>query len=286
MAEKKRTGGRWIKKLVPVGLIAGLLLTMVGVCRGANSYLQFNGSTGYVTVPNNAALNFGTNDFSFSFWMKLNNIENLQCIFERYKNISSDMYIGVSNEIFSVMLVGEESEGYWYYPFQLTKEMVGKWVHVIIIKTNAGIEVYFNNILSTVLEGFAKGGNPIMNFPTGTATQIGALANLSRFYSGDIDDLRIYAKALTQDEITAINNNGRGTKYTGAAAEGGEAVYVLNFDDYDPQNPTKTYDEINASEATLHGGVEWKAGGTPFVTVMRGRYESGNQTGVRGRERY
>jgi hypothetical protein len=41
----------------------------------ADNYLTFDGSTGFITVPNDAALNVGTGDFSICFWIKPSIIE-------------------------------------------------------------------------------------------------------------------------------------------------------------------------------------------------------------------
>jgi hypothetical protein len=120
--------------------------------------------------------------------------------------------------------------------------------------------LYVNNVLrKTGSEGLIGWSS----YTSGQGIELGDNGD-EIYFAGLMDDFRIYPISLSAGNITAIWNNSIGTKYTGAVAEGGVAVYALNMDDYDPANPAITYDTINNSEAALSNGVSWLAGSAPF----------------------
>ena len=70
-----------------------------------NSYSSYDGSTGFVTVPSNAALNLGTGDFTICFWGKLNS-GILQYILDKNSFTASNYYtiFRHNNALFCVLL--------------------------------------------------------------------------------------------------------------------------------------------------------------------------------------
>jgi hypothetical protein len=59
--------------------------------------LDFDGTNDYVSVPDDNSLEFGTSDFSFSFWMNLDDVSGTQTIFNRRLNSSNSNWVQVKN---------------------------------------------------------------------------------------------------------------------------------------------------------------------------------------------
>jgi len=274
-----------MKKIIFTILILVMAISYTaGVCRGANSYLQFDGSTGYVDTGQTFQAVFQNETFSISVWIKLDE-KQANTILSNYGDIGE--YPGG----FHLDAIGgiSPSINFTYRKFNglptaiFTDSQVGVWLNIAVVwdRGEPLVSLYVNGVLKDSAEDVDTANNMWSEY----TLLIGDDAGESQgYWHGSIDALRIYPSALTQAQITAIYANGRGTKYTAAAAEGGAAAYALNMDE---GTGTTVTDAVSGTlQGTLIGGVTWQAGGVPFGSEMRGRYESGNQTGIRGRERY
>ena len=74
----------------------------------------------------------------------------------------------------------------------------GAWTHIVITADSTGTNWYINGVLDKVTSTAYA--------PSGTASLVFG-GNLD-FYAGDLDDVRIYNRALTATEVTALYNSG------------------------------------------------------------------------------
>lgn len=222
-----------------------------------NSYLKSDGS-GYVSVPNNAALNIGANPCTFSLWI---NRTNIGPIF--YKGSGGGVRYGVSysgDDLYCEFI--QDINNRWYYTIPLSNLPVNSFAHLIVVKGTSGVLFYINASNISATEVY-KVGNP--NCDNTEALFLLGYNGLPSFL-GCIDDFRIYKKALSIDEIAAIYNSGIGTKYTAAAAEGGKAAVAWDMDE-GSGSPTITATQITDEPklvGTFHNGITWVVGGYPL----------------------
>ncbi len=124
------------------------------------------------------------------------------------------------------------------------------WVHVALVVDAT------NSVVSFYLNGTNDGSNPALSDPidggSGNST-IGARTNDTQHFNGLIDDMRIYDRALSDNEIDALYKLGTGNCTN---PEGKEGDVIMN--DIDP-DPTIT------DNALLYcDGVNWQTiGKTP-----------------------
>lgn len=185
----------------------------------SNRYATFDGSTGYVAVPNAAALNFGTGDFSISFWTEHLNT-NFSQIMGKHSYAAPGWLVYYSaDEGWKLYLNADAS------PTTVLAGGVadGTWKHVAFTVDRYGVGYgYVNGIRSPFTVMLTSGDLDVVN-----DFNIGANPGVN-FFAGSLDDLRIYKKALSEAEVAAIYNNGNGKKYS--ADDAGAAAFVMEFD--------------------------------------------------------
>ena len=175
----------------------------------------FNGSSSYVHPSKVASI---ATDISFSLWVKLTSTPsgNLTAsLFEvNIRHINSTTIIGGLCCVFSsngkLALYGKTYNGSTYaYSIYNTTLPIGQYAHVIcIFSKTLGRSLYVDGVLQipTVVIGpndvevldFSKFyiGKNVNTNPTYTGTSI----------NGSIDQFRIFNRALTQEEVTALYN--------------------------------------------------------------------------------
>ena len=220
----------------------------------ADSYLQFNGVNQYVTVANDEALNFGAGDFSISFWMKgvaspgsgllakMNDtgIPAIPVGWSLSVNLMGKLYFLVADSI-NIAAVDSNS-------------IVANtdWIMVTIIADRlSNAIIYINGVLDSQIDISSVSGSidSLTSLYSGAFYSEDASA-FTGYISGSLDDIRIYKKALSQAEVTAIYNGGKGQKIP---ALNSGISWGSNCDD--------------GSGNTLTGTTNWNGVGDPTEVV-------------------
>ncbi len=174
-----------------------------------NSAYAFNGVSDYIDIPNQPNLNINIGQsFSVSLWIKHNGINSAKYFLSKYNGT-----MGVNpSYAFGTQDVNNPGGPYsWFEAAGFSQEnrdnstvlTDGNWHHyVCVYNSGISIKLYIDNQL-TVTNNISY-SNSIVN---GLDLVIGAGANLQQFYSGSIDDIAIYNRALTQSEIDTLNNS-------------------------------------------------------------------------------
>jgi len=221
-----------------------------------NKYLAFGGGTCQVEVPSHAALNLPANNYGIAFWVRhrvleghiLTKLGDYDLGYDFFWNNGVFRYDGRGRV--SELVLGDT------LGIDLALPTLGVWEHYAVSIDLDGIATAYKNGVAT---GTAFLG--YQAFSTTVNLRIGVAVE------GDIDDVRIYKTHLTVEEVQAIYNDGRGTKYTGAAAEGGAASAVWEMDE---GAGTTITDAVGGLVGTFsEAGVTWADGGTPFTPAVR-----------------
>ncbi len=179
------------------GTIVGGNSTWVPGKIGSGS-LKLNGTNQYVDVPNFNALN-GLNSASISFWVKPS-VGSKPFITKwgtgRLFEVGSN---GTSLSV--IWRIGGSSGGGVAFS-QMTPAntlSTGSWNHVVVVYSNPSSTVYVNgNQIGSV-----SGAGGLLNTSVNDPLRIG-WNNIPNFYSGDIDDVRIYNRAVTSQEVSDL----------------------------------------------------------------------------------
>lgn len=230
----------------------------------ANKYAQFDGSTGYITVPTDAALNLGTGDFTICFWAKFtNNLKLSVC--SKYNGVSSVPRWHINTNTGALVFFAYDNDED-HNPINSGNinidSYLNGWAFVcFVIDRDSHIKTYIkNSLINTVVLG-------VNDSPLTLDNSLDFLIGKNSF-SGSLDDLRIYKAALTATDVGIIYNLGRGDKYAAgqlAAGSNVEPSFVMEFDaDFVADEIFTTVPSSPSLVGTRSVGVTILDGGVPF----------------------
>ena len=178
-----------------------------------NTALSFDGTNDYITVADNDLIDVGTSDFAISFQVKSTNTgvqQRLICKRDSSSpyNIGYEIYYSDTNML--GFLIGDGA-GYAGDTFtDVTGFFDGEWHHIVL---NFDRDAY----VTPYLDGVPKTGKII-------STRQGSLSNAVELvigafrgayaekFTGSLDDIRLYNRLLTEQEIANLYSNGAGTE--------------------------------------------------------------------------
>ncbi len=176
--------------------------------------LTFNGSNNYVNLGNDK-FSFAGN-FTISAWVNLNTVSGNQAIMSNLSyvsNISNGWLLLMRNN--KLYFEFYKNNGTYDYLATNTNLTTSTWYHIIVVRVaSQSTKIYINGVLDT--------SNSSTYNPTYTSTipipaSIGAwkydATNATQFTNGKIDALNVWDKALTDNEILSLYNEGNGTQY-------------------------------------------------------------------------
>lgn len=158
---------------------------------------SFNGANNYIEIPHNQSL--VPNQFSIQVWVKNNGSD------EQYKHIVSKYYRDsykmegyvfqwrndISSYLFSVSN-GPIEDHHIEYPCASP----GNWNHFVMTYDGNEAKLYANGVLAGTLAFKLKHSDMPL--------EIGRDYRSMHYFNGNIDDIRIYNKVLTESEIQAL----------------------------------------------------------------------------------
>jgi len=226
----------------------------------ASNYLTFNGSTGFVTVPTNSAMNLGTGDFSICFWIKSTWLDFV--LIGKY-----DSSAGYS---FESQLIDAINYGLYFVVSNVNGVIVryiptsilpiSTFCQITVTRASETIKFYVNgiNVTSYDEDSSGTGISPdnSSSLIIGNSDGVGGNA----YFAGSMGDLRIYKKALTAGEVTTIYNGGTPKRYS--VFDAGAAAVAFNIDE---GSGTTITDEIGGLVGTFTGGVSWGVTPPAFI---------------------
>ncbi|MCK7555502.1 LamG domain-containing protein [Chitinophaga sedimenti] len=170
---------------------------------------SFNGASGLIAA-NNAAMNFGAGNYTVACWVKTAVASRMMIWQESGKNGTNDnqtwIRIGDNATDRVTRFDVEDGTGSAFVNLGSAtgKLSDGGWHHVVCVREGLVTSVYIDGTKrgSTTATGLKVVSND-QDFKIGF--QEGATSN-SNFFSGNIDDVLVYRKALTEAEILALFN--------------------------------------------------------------------------------
>ena len=190
-----------------------------------NNCLNFNGTTGSVTVPN-----LGTvfRQFTIATWVNLTALPSGSG-WAASSLASTD---GWTSGSLALLFLGPNS-GTNANKFQFSlnganefwsskdfSALVGTWAHVAVVYDSIGgtMKIYVNGVLdSSSTISTTQGGDL-------STLKIGSWNGNDRFFNGKLDDFRIYDTALSASEVLALYNAAPTYTITASAGTGGRSV--------------------------------------------------------------
>lgn len=173
--------------------------TFVSSCKRSNC-LGFNGTSSYVTLGMNA-FNTLTNNFSYSVWVFPNSVTVQQVFFSLGAGRAWGGIENTSKAAFQYFDGGNR------YIYGATSLIINNWYNITVTKSSTdGVKVYLNG----VLDGSDAGRTSSVTAYAGENAAIGGAMYLgvNQPFNGLIDDMRIYNRVLTEQEIADLYRPG------------------------------------------------------------------------------
>jgi len=179
--------------------------------------LDFDGVNDWVSVPDNDNLSFD-GDFTVSLWMKLDQLASdkgssfLALDKGQSGGVPSwrEYYIYLDdwgspyNDVVVFMWYNSGGANYnGYYGDEEGGISAGAWYHIVGVKDSSNINIYVNGLVGSGATPSGSGWN------SDQTLGIGASWNGGDSFGGLIDEVRIYNRTLTPDEIKRLYNMGR-----------------------------------------------------------------------------
>jgi hypothetical protein len=180
-----------------------------------NNCLHFNGSDDYVDCGTATNCGFTTEDFSISCWIKLDTLPGTeQVLISRGVQDTDGWYLGVgsNDDIYAHIRTTTSTTVYlWTDSFTFS---TGTWYHVVFTRADNTYKCYINNDDKTLS---SSGSLSAINYNASTHLSLGRQSEGSNYFDGYIDDVRIYDRVLSPNEVSHLYNSGNGTEgyYTG-----------------------------------------------------------------------
>lgn len=134
-------------------------------------------------------------DFSTSVWFNRNNTSNVDGLFR--DSITENVYRWASATSFTVRTEADAA-----FSFSFPTHTSGTWHHFVLLRNNGTVRAYLDGTESTT-GGVSDNGNVGIGFIGDSHTGDG-----TNTFDGQLDDVRIYNRALTASEVSALANGG------------------------------------------------------------------------------
>jgi hypothetical protein len=197
--------------------------------------LSFDGTTNqYVSVPDYSAIDFGTNDFTIDAWVNrsTNGPNSLPSIIVDKRDINTAA--GYSLALSYGKLVLALANGINYEDPNPLVPPDGLWHFVAVSVSQSTFSVLFfidGNIYSTGLGAPSADVSNTNSFWVG-GSQYGDLTGSDRHWTGDIDEVEVYHRALATNELNLIYGAGTNGKCKpGCVPPPANMVLWLPFDE-------------------------------------------------------
>lgn len=181
----------------------------------ANAAIQLNGTSDYFFMPENSTLN--PTALSVSIWIRpapVTGTAPMQIYNKsRFSDGTAELYSSLirqnpsqSGFVFINTDIKQNSDcrsgmGWQTFPFNIPQDP-NKWHHVVMSYSGRSVRMYYDNVLSYSVDNLP---NSTMDPCPGGDLKFGAQSrNLPYFFSGAMDDIRIYKRALTPGEVQTL----------------------------------------------------------------------------------
>ena len=191
------------------GVVVGAKLTLDRFNNNNSAYV-FNGTTDMITFTNQLPLNKPNIDASISIWIKANTLQNnTQATFLKSNTSANDnnrfnLFLNPTsspNQSLLKLNVDYRESNSNIHILNIKNDLLkGAWQHIALTRANNTYNLYVNGILINSI------ADNVPNLPNAIGWVLGNDPSSNSDFNGVIDDIRIYNKALTVNEITSLYN--------------------------------------------------------------------------------
>jgi hypothetical protein len=232
------------------GIVNGPIPTTDRYGNNGNAY-SFDGDSDFIKIPSNSSINFGKNDFSISIWLKYGSqssgTHTYSAIFIKSNNFDGP-YEGFT------MFVDYNDVGSVCFRLDATEQLFSKktylndntWRHFVCVRENNVIKIYINGYIDSYRDVSNIDISNLAPLILGVNNQY----SWSQNYQGNMDDLLIYNRALSEIEVRELNQE---QSYESVNLNNGLIAY------YEFENNAND-SSGNRNHGTENGGLRYSEG--------------------------
>lgn len=171
-------------------------------CKAGGSCLMFDGVNDYVDCGNGASLNFGTADFSLSAWFNISSLPSAWKTVASKGDSGSNGY-GIEISSGNQYTCSIQATGGSNYHLSSTTPTLNVWHNIIcVFDRDANLYMYVDGILIANNTANILSNSGSVNI--GTNLMIGAHAAGTWHFNGIIDEVMVFNRSLSADEVAAL----------------------------------------------------------------------------------
>jgi len=221
---------------------------------GAGMAASFDGSGDYIQIPDNSLWDFGTGDLTVELWANWSAISTNSTYMEIGYWGNSILIRQNSSSSFYLYFWGS-SYGYSLSP------TLGEWFHLTVRRYSGQLEVFINGVQlgSTI--------NSTHNIQISNVVRIGSSVHAGgQYFNGNMDEVRIWNIARTDEEIQSKMNSNLTGSETG----------LIGYWNFNEANPWEDLSG-NGNDGTANGDVTVVESTAPVIApdLMTFNIESG-----------
>ncbi|MBI89747.1 MAG: hypothetical protein CMG60_06630, partial [Candidatus Marinimicrobia bacterium] len=170
--------------------------------QGGGYALDFDGSNDYVSIPDHSSLDINDNSFSMSMWVKFDASEGFNriiSIVSKSSNTSNNGYIfPYVGSVSKIRLIVSTPGWDFDNGFTISTTDAVKWNYLTGTYDGSNRKIYLNGVH---MISYSQSGNISTN---SNSLTIGNQPGYSERYKGQLDEISIWDKVLSQSEIKAM----------------------------------------------------------------------------------
>ncbi|MBN1787601.1 MAG: right-handed parallel beta-helix repeat-containing protein [Sedimentisphaerales bacterium] len=169
-----------------------------------NSALNFDGSNDDIIIPDNDDSLDMDNQITIAAWVKPNNFSNYYYVLVKRTTAFPGNYEFRLSQISGLLQLIHQTGASTYTTYTSTSALTtGAWQHVAItLKEGDSVNFYINGTLAGTLPQ-----TEIFGIANNEPLRIGS-RNGAYWFNGDLDDVRVYNRALSDTEVGQLYNEG------------------------------------------------------------------------------
>ena len=155
-----------------------------------------DGANDYLTVPSSTDFDFGTGEFSITFWMRITSRATFGGLVT--KDSPNRLKFQAADHVINIRMNNTEYSVITYNPGGTNTSLLNSWHHIAVIRSGTSLKGYVDNV----------------EYGSHTATQSFSLngqewgRNFSDYIGGQLDEIAVFNYGLSTSERTEIYNSG------------------------------------------------------------------------------
>lgn len=187
------------------GVASANTSTLTAVGKVGNCFDFVLASSEEITLADNALLNFNGKDFSVAYWVNPDAVGNHSHV-AKGDNTNSGWIVGSISTNDTLAVIFGNGTTTTTYNSTNNALTAATWQHVAVVynRTESTLTMYVDGVVDTVHTGVVS----MLDDSDGFA--VGSLGG-SLYFNGLLDDVRIYGRCLSIEEVEFLHNSGSGT---------------------------------------------------------------------------